>query len=364
MPFRHFNAKNQIMTQVLHLIDDAGIGGVTRVLADYLPNLGDGFTHDVLRVATNRLLPDLPNAEIVVVHFTPNWSKLPFLLALRLRTQGRILVLVEHSYTQAYERLRVPHRARFRTMLRLAYRLADRVVAVSKGQAAWLRDAQLVPPERLAVIPNACNPAPFVNVPDLARRTGPLRLGAYGRYAPQKGFDLLVAAMHSVPASVATLVLAGYGPNEVALRAAAAGLDHVSIAGPTDAPADFLAGIDAVVVPSRWEAFGLVAAEARAAGRPILVASVDGLIEQVDSAWGMLFKPSEPGSIAAAIHGLAGHDLVAMGAAARGSVRGAMDATIGGWLALLRDVATRSARAQARIATVSHALPAQPAPIG
>ncbi len=327
------------MTQVLHLIDDPRVGGVNRGLTVYLPRLTDGFTHQVLQVPANRLPTTLPPADIVVIHFTPNWAKLPFLLALRLRYRDSNLILVEHSYTEAYERLCVPHRGRFRAMLRIAYRLVDRVVAVSHHQAAWLRTAKVVAPERLIAIPNACDVGILATVPDLVRHGGQLRLGAYGRYVPQKGFDTLIAAMRAVPASVATLTLAGYGPDEALLHAAAAGLDHVRIRGPIDGPASFLAEVDAVLVPSRYEAFGVVAAEVRAAGRPVLVAAVDGLIEQLDPAWGIQFAPENPAAIADAIKMFATRDRIAMGAAARRSVAGSMDATIAAWFSLLKDLA-------------------------
>ena len=41
------------------------------------------------------------------------------------------------------------------------------------------------------------------------------------------------------------------------------------------------AACDAVIIPSRYEAFGLVATEARMAARPVIVADIDGLPEQV-----------------------------------------------------------------------------------
>ena len=328
-----------ITTQVLHLIDDAGMGGVTRILNEYLPRLADGFSHRVVQVGPGRRLQATGRPDVVVIHFTMNWRKLPLLLALRRQCRGARLVLVEHSYTEAYERLCVPRRRRFRTMLRLAYGMADRVVAVSCGQADWLSSAGLVKPSRLVVIANACDADSFAGVPPLPDRTGPLRLGAYGRYVPQKGFDLLVAAMRLVPASAATLILAGSGPDHAVLAEAAQAMPHVTVGGPISNPQAFLADVDAVIVPSRWEAFGLVAAEARAAGRPVLAASVDGLVEQVRSDRGSVCALDTPERIAAAITDLAERDLAAMGAAARRSVAGAIDSTIAGWAALLRQPA-------------------------
>jgi glycosyltransferase involved in cell wall biosynthesis len=331
------------MTRVMHLIDDVGLGGVTRILEQHLPRLGNGFNHEIRCVAPAWRLPDPVAADIVIVHFTLNWSKLPFLAALRIRLPYARFVLVEHSYTEAYERLRVRRGRRFRAMLRLGYSMVNRVVAVSSAQAMWLRRAKLVSEGRLVAIPQACDMSALTKVLCASQKNGPLRLGAYGRYVPQKGFDVLIQAMRQVPASLATLELAGLGPDRADLEMAAEGLAHVKVGGPIDGPMEFLARVDAVVVPSRWEAFGLVAAEARAAARPVLAARTDGLVEQLDSRWGVLFSPEDPVALAAAIQSLASRDLAAMGAAARRSVDGALDMTIARWATLLNELTPISA---------------------
>lgn len=327
------------MTHVLHLLDDAGIGGVTRCLADQTRHLSNGFRHEIMVANTAWRLPSRMRADIVVVHFTANWSKLPFMTALRARLGQRRLAIVEHSYTEAYEQLRVPHPRRFRTMLKMNFALADRVVAVSRAQAGWLSRCGIVKPDRLVAIPQALDTTPLSTVPPLVRRDGPIRLGAYGRYVPQKGFDVLIEAMRQVHPCVATLSLRGLGPDLPALRRAATGLPHVTVGDAvTDLPA-YLESLDAVVIPSRWEAFGLVGAEARAAGRPILATRTDGLVEQVGPDTGMLFPAENPAAIAAAIRELAGRDLGAMGERGRRAVRGEFDATIAGWTTLLNDLA-------------------------
>ncbi len=327
------------MTEILHLIDDACPDDVARVLAAQLPRLASRFP-PVVRTLTSRFrLPGRMQAGIVVVHFPLSWANLPFLVALRARSRGVPLVLVEHSATAAYERLQVRHPRRFRALLRMFYRLADRVVAVSQGQADWLRQADLVPPGRLVTIPQAFDTAGVALLPPVPAAPRPLRLGGYGRYGPQDGFDLLIAAMRRVPPEVATLQLAGHGPALHDLRAAAAGLPHVRVGGPLTDPAAFLAGIDAVVVPSRWEAFGLAAAEARAAGRPVIAARTDGLIEQIDPSWGLLCAPEDPDRLAEAIQALAARNLTAMGEAARQSMLYALDDSVARWHALLRDLA-------------------------
>jgi glycosyltransferase involved in cell wall biosynthesis len=332
------------MTRVLHLIDDNGLGGVTRVLADHLPRLRDGFDHEIRVVNAKWQLPSRVRADIVVIHFTINWTKLAFLLALRARLPHARVVLVEHSYTEAYERLCVARPGRFRAMLRIGYAMTHRVVAVSAAQEHWLRQAGLVAGGKLVAIPQASDTSALTSLAPLTVRRGPLRLGAYGRYVRQKGFDVLIAAMRQVAPSVATLELAGQGADLAALQAAASGLPHVTIGGAIDGPASLLARIDVVVVPSRWEAFGLVAAEARAACRPVLAARTDGLTEQVGTGCGLLFPAENIEALAAAIRTLARCDLAAMGQQGRRLVACEFGETIARWTALLTELAPDAGR--------------------
>ncbi|MGI4954410.1 MAG: glycosyltransferase family 4 protein [Janthinobacterium lividum] len=187
-------------------------------------------------------------------------------------------------------------------------------------------------------------------LPPASRQAGPLRLGAYGRYTAQKGFDLLIAAMRLVPPHVASLDLAGYGEDAAALHRAAAHLPHVRVHGPCDGPARFLAGIDCVVVPSRWEAFGLVALEARAAGRPVIATAVDGLVEQMALSWGELVPPNDPVALAAAIHRMAARDLAPMAAAARRSAEGRQERKVTAWRDLLLTLTSRGPDRPGRLA--------------
>lgn len=55
----------------------------------------------------------------------------------------------------------------------------------------------------------------------------------------------------------------------------------------------YLASADVVVVPSRWEGFGLVALEAMRAGKPVIASRTGGLMELVeDRVTGMLIPPN------------------------------------------------------------------------
>jgi D-inositol-3-phosphate glycosyltransferase len=330
------------MTRIVHLIDDSGLGGVMRLLEELSRNVDGPIKHEVLRVRPAFSFPAGIEADVVVIHFTASWSKLPFLAALRALKLHRPILLVEHSYTAAFEQLHVPKPRRFRAMLRAAYALVDRVIAVSEGQAIWLRQAHAAPPHKIRTIRSVSNCDRLFTLKPPARRQGPLRLGAIGRYVDQKGFDLLVEAMRLVPADVATLSIAGSGPMAEQLQAAVADLPSVSVGTAVDV-ASWIVDQDAIVVPSRFEAFGLVALEARAAGRPVIASAVDGLIEQVSPNAGLTVPAGDPEALADAIVRLSQADLGQFSAAARASARAHIETSLRAWQTLFVEIGATEA---------------------
>jgi glycosyltransferase involved in cell wall biosynthesis len=99
----------------------------------------------------------------------------------------------------------------------------------------------------------------------------------FGKLIEQKGVQVLLEAMRSVDAR---LVVVGFGPYRAALEALASG--RTLFTGPFEHRhlAQLLPLADVTVVPSIFpEAFGMVAAEAAAAGSPPLVARHSGLAE-------------------------------------------------------------------------------------
>ncbi len=317
------------MARVVHLVDDPALGGVNRLLDSIASELSGTDRHDrLVELARMRVSPPIA-ADVIVVHFTLSWSKLPFLASLRLRAPRARLVLVEHSYTAAFEAACVPSQRRFRAMLRLGYRLVDLVISVSEGQARWMRKAGLVRPARLRVIPCVNDLSAFASLP-YPKPDTPMKLGAFGRFDRQKGYETLLDAMELVPPEVATLDLAGYGPEGAALRARAEGLKHVTMHERVD-PVAFCSQMNAIAIPSRWEAGAVTCWEARAAGRPLIVSNVDGLPEQISPDIGIVVEPEDVSGWAKAICDLALLDRAAMAAAARQSSRGAFQAVIAAW---------------------------------
>ncbi|MGJ8609489.1 MAG: glycosyltransferase family 4 protein [Octadecabacter sp.] len=265
--------------QVLHLIDDATAGGVTRVVdficaSDALNATGN---HRVHKVQRGRFGTFPKAVDVIVSHTTISWRTLPALIALRAARPNTPIIHVEHSYTSAFVSLNVARKGRFASLLKVAFSLFDRVVAVSQAQADWMTSRNIIETRKLTTIQSCVDLTPFQSIP---RAEGQIRtLGAIGRLDRQKGFDLLIDAFKSLPDPSLRLKVIGTGPQEDMLRKLAGADDRIEFVGFCDNPRHAFRDVDAVVMPSRWEAFGLVAIEALASGRPLLCTQVDGLLD-------------------------------------------------------------------------------------
>ena len=229
------------MIRITHLLDDFGMGGVTRALSLFDdPRMTREAESRTVRMGRGPAGAVRLDSDLIVIHVPPSWGRLPYLAALRLKNPHARIVQVEHSYTRAFEAEKVSSSGRFRTLLQTAARPVDEVVAVSGAQRRWLAEAG-VSSRKLHTIHPWSGRDDLYQVPDLEPRGGPLRLLAYGRLAPEKNFAALIEAMRSFRADEVTLTLFGSGPEEERLAelawspistacpnrfAAAAGLPH------------------------------------------------------------------------------------------------------------------------------------------
>ncbi|MDW4498538.1 glycosyltransferase family 4 protein [Sulfitobacter sp. D35] len=264
------------MTRIVHLIDDTQPGGVMRYLEFLARDAGLAglASHAVVPVPRKAPYAVHVEGDLIVSHLTVSWGGLAGLMTLRALHAGTPMVHVEHSYCAGFAAANVRAPRRFQTLLRCAYALFDRVVAVSEGQADWLRTRRLVDTDALRVIRPCVDLSGFRNLPAPARiRT----IGAIGRFDRQKGFDLLIRAFRAVPDPDLRLQMIGDGEEAAALVALAEGDSRITFPGFAPDPVAAMAGCDAIAMPSRWEPYGIVALESLAAGRPLLVSRADGL---------------------------------------------------------------------------------------
>ncbi len=327
------------MIRIAHLLDDFAMGGVTRALSLFDdPRMTARSRSVTLRIGKKMQDAPVVDADLIVIHVPPCWSRLAYLIALRKRNPQARIVQVEHSYTRSFERCRVASRRRFRLLLRLAAGLVDEIISVSEGQSRWLVEAG-VPAKKISTIHPWSGRFELAHVPDRIAHAGPLRLLAYGRFADEKNFAALIEAVARFNPGDVVLTLFGAGPARDALCDLASTAPHIRIMPACPDPFPWLAQCDAVILPSKYEAFGLVATEARMAGRAILVADVDGLLEQAGAGGGMVAPLGTAEEIATAITAFRKRDLVALGRAARVGVSGQHDTIISNWLAVIERAA-------------------------
>jgi glycogen(starch) synthase len=214
------------------------------------------------------------------------------------------------------------------TLLRRVIDEADRVVGVSHAVLRETLEMAPIPKARCSVIHHGID-WPHHDVKPLT--VDPPVLVCLGRLVREKGFDVALEALGELRRRIPTirLLLAGDGPDGGALRRRAQELGlgrHVTFVGavaPADVPS-LLSRASVVVIPSRAEAFGLVALEAAALGRPVIASRVGGLPEVIESGrTGVLVGSDQPAALAEATRSLLSDlpRLRAMGDAARARAR-------------------------------------------
>ena len=141
------------------------------------------------------------------------------------------------------------------------------------------------------VLPNGVEECLF-EVPPIGCREVEPRVLYLGRLHPHKRIDLLLEASANVQGRVPTIVLAGSGDERYVsrlLRGAPSRIrDRIEMLGwvPANQRADLIGDCDLVILPSASESFGMAAAEAMAAGRPVAVASGVGVAPDVERCGG------------------------------------------------------------------------------
>ena len=185
-------------------------------------------------------------------------------------------------------------------------------VCVSRGVARYCAEQVGLDPRKLIVIPNGVEIGRFLDETPASRESlgmplnGPLVLAA-GRLEPQKGLDLLLAALPAVLAAEpdTRVLILGEGPDRAALEQQARELgvrEHVTLPGHRSDVGRWLKAADIFVLPSRWEGMPNVVLEAMAAGVPVIATAVEGIEELIDSeVTGIVVPAGETGALAAAM---------------------------------------------------------------
>jgi glycosyltransferase involved in cell wall biosynthesis len=283
------------------------------------------FPQDVVAtLSVDRALRRLGRFDVV---FCPEWAGNAWLYS-RHKRSGPLVTNLATSYAQVREltpALRPKVQGRVRELLqprleRAQTERSDGILACSHALLDWARRLWDIDGVPSAVVPN------FI---DLDRTRGQARahgpppgwpqrgpvVGFAGRLERRKGVHTLVDAMRSVWGQRPEVELALMGSDtwdggrvsDQLRKAARPHADRVHLLGHQHS-GPLLAGLaraDIVALPSVWEAFGIVALEAMAVGRPVVVTSDSGFEEFVRAGRdGLIVPPRDAEALAEALRRL------------------------------------------------------------
>jgi L-malate glycosyltransferase len=247
------------------------------------------------------------NPELVHVQYMAPGA-LP-IIAARLAGVKKVLATVHQPYTKN-------HGVLAKYILRVSALLCTRFIAVSKNsEISWFGTGQMynlaMPLKKQAKHFTIYNAVDVEQIRDIKNNTDIISkkeklgiptksfvFGAVSRLRHEKGIDILLDAFYQLQKENKNvyLLIVGSGPDEKLLKDKIFQFkinDKVTFFGVADweTAMQQMALMNVVVVPSRFEGFGLTAAEAIAMGKPVVASNVFGLKEVVtDKKNGQLFE--------------------------------------------------------------------------
>jgi glycosyltransferase involved in cell wall biosynthesis len=152
-------------------------------------------------------------------------------------------------------------------------------------------------------------------------------IGTVARLEEQKGITYFLRSLPALAAAWPGLLvlIVGRGSLQESLQAEAVALGvgrYTRFLGFWPNVGQIMALMDVMVIPSVWEPFGLVAAEAMAVLRPVVASRVGGLPEIViDGETGLLVPPADPAALTQAVNRLLADPALGQRLAAAGRAR-------------------------------------------
>lgn len=313
--------------RIVHIIDRLPPDGAERLLCEILRYRSDAFDYQVLCLVEGGVFEPVIRAMGVPVTILGKRPGVDLRMAWRLwrwLRQQRPTVVHTHLFTaDTWGRLAarlagVPlvfstvhsvnswqgnvHRLVDRTLARVSTRL----IACTALVADKLAREDGIAAARIVTLANGVDLARFVDVTAVdieealaAPGTSPW-LAVLGRLEPVKGQSYLLECLALLRERQTDFrcVLIGEGPdrNTLARRIVELGLqDRVFLAGFQAQVPEWLAAVDVLVIPSRWEGLPMALLEAMALAKPVVAHTVGGIPDVVrDGQEGLLVPPNHP----------------------------------------------------------------------
>ncbi|WP_426391082.1 glycosyltransferase [Variovorax sp. R-27] len=217
------------------------------------------------------------------------------------------------AFDQAASRYK---KSAYRWIERLLSSRSDAIICISRHE---VRIASKSGIRRCTCIPNGIDSVsprlPSQLLPDEAERSQ-RKVLFVGRLDRQKGIDVLLDSYNRIQPNFKLIVVGDAVRNDLFLPKS----DRVEFKGwlEKDELDAVYQDCDAIIVPSRWEGFGLVAVEAMARSKAVFASAVGGLVDIVeDDRSGRLFSLEQMDQMLREIDGIPNETLRQMGQTGR-----------------------------------------------
>jgi glycosyltransferase involved in cell wall biosynthesis len=213
-----------------------------------------------------------------------------------------VVTVHDISFERHPELMTTRDRTLFRALVPRSARRAERVIAGSEWTKRDLLEIYRLPEKKIVVTRYGIDPT---FGPNGARFGGPSYILIVGAIQPRKDPLTALEALSRLDSEL-RLVFAGpekQGGNEVRRAIARLGLEgRVDLVGHVEKKrlAELYRGATCLVLPSRYEGFGLPVVEAMACGTPVVATSA-GSIPEVAGGAAVLVDPGDPAALAAGI---------------------------------------------------------------
>ena len=304
--------------KLLHVVPSFGLGGMEKVICTFIKHTTPTYQHSILTLDNNMQAGGwLQDEKVQFLDFEKPAQRRRFFLALASALRhvrpdllmtynwgatdaiwlGRLagiqhIIHSEHGFNVDEGRATLWQRDMIRL---LVYRLASKVIVVSRELQTLLQREYLLTADRIVRISNGINTSYYAPDPEERQRVrkrlgfteAHIVVGFSGRLDPIKNFDLLLqifsSCVHKNPH--VRLLIVGDGPEKKRLASLCydKGI-HPSVVftGQQDNVLPFLRAMDVFLLPSLREQMPMTILEAMAVGVPVIATNVGEIPHMID----------------------------------------------------------------------------------
>lgn len=228
------------------------------------------------------------NYDLIHANLFPAFYFCSIIRILHRKTSPK-MIMTEHSTDNHRRHIKI-----LRPLEKIIYSSYEKNICISNktkdNLIKWLKPGNKNH-NKFIVINNGINIEKYVNAIGLERRIlfpgiedNDILICMIGSFREAKNHATLIKTMRRLPEKY-KLVLAGEGPLELKIKKMTEEFNlekRVVFLGYRSDIDRIIKTADVIVVPSKWEGFGLSAVESMASGKPVIVSEVEGLSEVVD----------------------------------------------------------------------------------